>query len=52
MTSYHEAYGLGEKALSYIYSYITNRKQSVCINDEKTSFQNIISGFPEGSITG
>ena len=30
-----EAYGLGEKALSYIYSYLTNRNQSVCINDKK-----------------
>ena len=30
-----EAYGLGEKALSYIYSYLTNRNQSVRINDKK-----------------
>ena len=47
-----EAYGLGEKALSYIYSYLTNRNQSVCINDEKSDFQRIIFGFPQGFITG
>ena len=27
-----EAYGLGEKALSYIFSYLTNRNQCVRIN--------------------
>ena len=32
-----EAYGLGEKALSYIYSYLTNRNQCVRINDEKVT---------------
>ena len=30
-----EAYGLGEKVLSYIYSYLTNRNQCVRINDKK-----------------
>ena len=47
-----EAYGLGEKALSYIYSYLTNRDQCVRINDKKIDFQKIISGVPQGSITG
>ena len=30
-----EVYGLGEKALSYIYTYLTNRDQCVCVNDKK-----------------
>ena len=47
-----EAYGLGEKALSYIFSYLTNRNQCVRINDKKSDFQKIISGVPQGSITG
>ena len=47
-----EAYGLGEKALFYICSYLTNRNQCVCINDKKSDFQKIISGVPQGSITG
>ena len=34
-----EAYGLGEKALSYIYSYLTNRNQCVRINDKKVIFK-------------
>ena len=34
-----EAYGLGEKALSYIFSYLTNRNQCVCINIKKVIFK-------------
>ena len=47
-----EAYGLDEKVLSYIYSYLTNRNQSIRTNDKKSDFQKIISGVPQGSITG
>ena len=47
-----EAYGLGGKTLSYIFSYLRNRNQCVCINDKKSDFQKIISGVPQGSITG
>ena len=47
-----EAYGLGEKALSNIYSYLRNQYQCVRINDKKGNFQKIISGVPQGSITG
>ena len=46
-----EAYGLGEKALSYIFSHLTNRNQCVCINDKKSDFQKILSGVPQVSIT-
>ena len=35
-----EAYGLGEIALSYIYSYLTNRNQYVRINDKKRFSKN------------
>ena len=38
--------------LSYIYSYLTNPNQCVCINDKKGNFQKIISGVPRGSTTG
>ena len=47
-----EAYGLGEKALSYIHSYLTNRNQCVRINDKKGDFLKIVSGVLQGSITG
>ena len=46
-----EDYGLSEIALSFIFSYLTNRNQCVCINDKKCDFQKIISGVPQGSIT-
>ena len=47
-----EAYGLGEKTLPYIFSYLKNRNQCVRINDKKSDFQKIISGVPQGFITG
>ena len=47
-----EAYSLGEKTLSYIFSYLRNRNQCVRINDKKSDFQKIISGVPRDSITG
>ena len=34
-----KAYDLGEKALSYIYSYLINLNQCVCINNKKSDFQ-------------
>ena len=34
-----EAYGLCEKALSYIFSYLTNRNQCERINDKKVIFK-------------
>ena len=46
-----EAYCLGEKVLSYICCYITNRNQCVRINNKKSDFQKIISGVPQGTIT-
>ena len=33
-----EAYGLGEKALSYIFLYLTNRNECVRVNDKKKWF--------------
>ena len=47
-----EAYGLVGKALSYIYSYLTNRNHCARINSKKSDFQKIISGVPQVSITG
>ena len=47
-----EAYGLGEKALSFIFSYLTNQNQGVLVNDKRSDFQKIISGVLQGSIAG
>ena len=46
------AYGVHRSTLKYIFSYLTNRKQCVKINNVKSQFKNIISGVPQGSIAG
>ena len=46
------AYGFSDTALRYIYPYLSNRKQCVCINNTFSNYQKIISGEPHGSILG
>ena len=46
------AYGFSDTALRYIYSYLSNRKQYVRINNTYSSYQKIISGVPQESILG
>ena len=41
-----------EKALTFLYSSLTRRKQSVKINDTESSFQIVLSGVPQGPILG
>lgn len=45
-------YGIRNKSLSLLKSYLSNRKQYVEINDTKSSFANIKTGVPQGSILG
>ena len=46
------AYGLDKSSLTYIYSYLKGRKQAVKINNTYSSYKNILSGVPQGSILG
>ena len=46
------ACGFSDTALRYIYSYLSNRKQCVRINNTFSNYQKIISGVPQGSILG
>ena len=46
------AYSVDENLLMYIYSYPSNRKQCVRINNVHSKFQNVISGVLQGSIVG
>ena len=46
------AYGFDEDALALIYSYLKRRKQCVRINNTYSSFQEVISGVPQGSVLG
>ena len=46
------AYRFDEDALVLTYSYLKRRKQSVRIHDTYSSFQEVISGVPQGSLLG
>ena len=52
LTAKLAAYSVHENLLMYIYSHLSNRKQCVCVNNVHSSFQNVISGVPQGSIVG
>ena len=47
-----DAYGFDKKSLSLIYNYLSNRRQRVKINDTFSSWSEILSGVPQGSILG
>ena len=38
--------------ICYTYSYLKSRKQCVSVNNIKSTFEEIISGVPQGSIVG
>ena len=46
------AYGFDKNMIYYIYSHLKSRKQCVSVNNIKSTFEEIISGVPQGSIVG
>ena len=46
------AYGFDKKTLTLLFSYLKNRKQSVRIKANCSSFLQLSSGVPQGSILG
>ena len=46
------AHGFDKKMVCYIYSYLKSRKQCVSVNNINSTFEEILSGVPEGSIVG
>ena len=46
------AYNFNYEALYYIYSYVTNRRQCVRINNTYSQHETIISGVPQRSLLG
>ena len=46
------AYGLNGNALKYIYTYLKNRKQCVCVKNICSDFKDKISGVQQDSIVG
>ena len=46
------AYGLGLDSVRYIFDYLNNRKQRTKINQNYSSWSDIFTGVPQGSILG
>ena len=46
------AYGFEKNAVKLVYSYLTNQKQRVKVGSAYTTFQNISTGVPQGSVLG
>ena len=46
------AYGFDSISLNYIYSYLTDRRQRTKLNNSFSSYSNLTSGVPQGSILG
>ena len=46
------AYGFDNKSLKLIYSYLKGRSQRVKINEEYSSWKEILNGVPQGSVLG
>ena len=47
-----DAYGFSHTALAFLYSYLSDRKQRTKINNTLSSWSNITTGVPQGSILG
>ena len=47
-----EAYGLGYRSLSFLWSYLSNRKMRVRIGSTLSDWLNVLLGVPQGSILG
>ena len=46
------AYGLSFNTVTFLNSYLKDRKQNIRINNIFSTFQNILSGVPQGSTLG
>ena len=47
-----DAYGLGESIKEWIKSFLVNRKQRVTVNKIMSSWSEVLSGIPHGSVLG
>nr|CAI5862155.1 unnamed protein product [Callosobruchus analis] len=45
-------FGFSENSIKFLKSYLMNRKQRVSLDNSNSSFKNVISGVPQGSILG
>ena len=47
-----KSYNLNDKLLAWIHNLLCDRKQSVRVNGEFSTWFKVLSGIPEGSILG
>ena len=47
-----QAYGIGGKLLQWIESFLTGRKQRVIVHGGKSTWAEVLSGIPQGSVLG
>ena len=45
-------YNISDKLIAWIHDFLCNRKQSICINGEFSTWSEVLSGIPQGSILG
>ena len=46
------AYGIRGILLTWIQNFLTNRKQTVIVQDEESQWADVVSGIPQGSVLG
>jgi len=47
-----KCYGIDGPTLKWITDFLTNRKQRVCVNGNKSNLFEVLSGVPQGSVLG
>ena len=46
------AYGVTGKILRWIATFLTDRKQRVCVEGSLSNWEDVLSGIPQGSVLG
>ena len=48
----HATYGVTGKILRWIETFLTDRKQIVCVEGSFSNWEDVLSGIPQGSVLG